>query len=227
MIRAEPADLEPLARNPTFEIEQRAAERFSLLIRSAKLVAPDGEYLCVIRDVSATGLSIRTFHDLPLRPKMRLVTRTNQVLPLELIWTQDRAAGFRFLSEVDVDQLIEERTSLPKRGLRFECRVSAKADDGKGDAFPLVIENISQQGARISCRKPLAINQPLRIASPQLGEIEAKVRWRSEPEFGVVFEHTYRIDEFARLIHRLHHPSPTASMQAAPSMEVPQTTRTN
>ena len=43
----------------------RGAQRFTLLIRTAKLVCESGEYLCVIRDVSSTGVRLRLFHDLP------------------------------------------------------------------------------------------------------------------------------------------------------------------
>ena len=35
--------------------EMRGAERFALLIRTAKLVSESGEFLCVVRDVSASG----------------------------------------------------------------------------------------------------------------------------------------------------------------------------
>jgi len=36
--------------------ELRAAPRFTLLIRAAKLIADGREFLCIIRDASATGL---------------------------------------------------------------------------------------------------------------------------------------------------------------------------
>ncbi len=47
--------------------EQRGAPRYTSLIRAAKLVCGQGEFVCVIRDVSATGVSLRTFHRLPRR----------------------------------------------------------------------------------------------------------------------------------------------------------------
>ena len=43
------------------QVDQRAAQRFTLLIRNAKIVYPCGEFLCVIRDVSSTGVRIKTF----------------------------------------------------------------------------------------------------------------------------------------------------------------------
>ena len=47
------------------DAEQRTAPRFTLLIRAAKLIGPEGEYLCVVRDASESGVSVRLFHPLP------------------------------------------------------------------------------------------------------------------------------------------------------------------
>ena len=62
-------DREAPAREPWDEgepaREQRTAPRFTLLIRTAKLLSSSGEYLCVIRDVSSEGIKVRTFHQLP------------------------------------------------------------------------------------------------------------------------------------------------------------------
>src|SRR5690606_20786923 len=55
-------------------MDMREAPRFALLIRSAKLICDSGEYLCIIRDVSETGVRLRLFHPLP----------PDQLLTLEL-----------------------------------------------------------------------------------------------------------------------------------------------
>ena len=38
--------------------DQRGAPRYTSLIRAAKLVCGQGEFVCVIRDVSSTGVSV-------------------------------------------------------------------------------------------------------------------------------------------------------------------------
>src|SRR5690606_28940009 len=53
------------AANESATAEDRAAARFTLLIRPAKLIAPQGQFLCVIRDVSATGVSLRASQPRP------------------------------------------------------------------------------------------------------------------------------------------------------------------
>ena len=45
--------------------DSRITPRFTLLIRAAKLICQQGEFICVIRDISSTGVSLRLFHALP------------------------------------------------------------------------------------------------------------------------------------------------------------------
>lgn len=50
---------------PGADQDHRAAPRFTLLLRMAKLVCGPAEFLCIVRDVSETGASVKLFHPLP------------------------------------------------------------------------------------------------------------------------------------------------------------------
>ena len=63
--------------------DQRGAPRFTSLIRAAKLVCGQGEFVCVIRDVSATGVSLRTFHKLPTDEAIALELQNGESYELE------------------------------------------------------------------------------------------------------------------------------------------------
>ena len=87
------------------ELEERATPRFTLLIRTAKLVCDSAEYLCVIRDVSAEGVSVRLFHPLPIETEgveLVLEMQTGDCHPVTLIWQKPGEAGFQFVTPVDV-----------------------------------------------------------------------------------------------------------------------------
>src|SRR5690606_6832932 len=71
------------------EAEQRRAPRFTLLIRSAKLTSPYGEFLCIVRDVSETGVSVRLFHPLPADVPLTLELPNGDRHPLERVWEDD------------------------------------------------------------------------------------------------------------------------------------------
>ena len=190
--------------------EQRVAPRFTLLIRAAKLVSAQGEFVCVIRDVSETGVSVRLFHALPGCQEFELHMPAGAVYQIVRVWNRDNEAGFAFTRPVDVGQLVNESGDYPKRGLRlglcFPVRVSTLSL-----ACEAVVENLSQQGARIECDALLAIDQAVRIAAPDLvgtlREVRAKVRWRRGKHYGVVFDDTFTLGDFARLAARLQAPA--------------------
>ena len=99
--------------------DQRAAPRVTLLIRPAKLGTVEGEFVCVIRDVSATGISLRLFHAPPVGQRATLETETGQTIAMERVWARDKDLGFRFLKPIDVGALVSEAGNFPKRKLRL------------------------------------------------------------------------------------------------------------
>jgi hypothetical protein len=190
--------------------EQRAAPRFTLLIRAAKLVSAQGEFVCVIRDVSESGVSVRLFHALPSCQQYELHMPAGAVYLVERVWDRDNEAGFAFAQAIDVGRIINETGEYPKRGLRlglcFPVRVSTLTQTSEAE-----VENLSQQGARLECGSLLAIDQNIRIEAPDaagvMREVRAKVRWRRERHYGVVFDDTFALGDFARLAARLQAPA--------------------
>lgn len=189
--------------------ELRSAPRFTLLIRAAKLITSQGEFVCVVRDVSESGVSVRLFHALPTGDPTELHMPGGGVYELRNVWVKDNEAGFEFVSPVDVGRLIDEAGAYPKRGLRlglvFPIRVSTLTQQSEG-----IVENLSQQGARFECDGLYAIDQSIRIDSLEgdggLKEIRAKVRWRRDNQYGVVFDDTFTLGDFARLAAKLQCP---------------------
>lgn len=182
--------------------ELRAAPRFSLLIRTAKLTGPTGEYMCVVRDVSATGIKVRTFHPLPTIRELTLEMPNGDRYPVERVWESDGHAGFRFTAPIPVEYLLHDEGQYRKRPLRLRMELPAVLSAG-GITSPAHVRDLSQQGARIESAAFVAIDQQVRLEIPGLSEVYAKVRWRRHPAAGLVFEQTFRLDEFARLAAKL------------------------
>jgi hypothetical protein len=195
---------------PDSGTDPRSAPRFTLLIRAAKLISSQGEFVCVIRDVSETGASVRLFHALPSGDPLELHMPGGGVYELRAVWERENEAGFQFVSPVDVGRLINEASEYPRRGLRL------------GLCFPItvgtltqrceaIVENLSQQGARFECDGLFAIDQTVRIETQEGGaqfkEVRAKVRWRRGHHYGVVFDDTFTLADFARLAARLQAPA--------------------
>jgi hypothetical protein len=179
--------------------ELRSAPRYALLIRTAKIIADGREFLCIIRDASATGLKIRLFSDLPEARELVVELVTGDRYAVELVWMADDYAGLRFLHEIEVERLLDESRGLyPKRQVRVQIAISGVLHSG-GEAVPVVFHNLSQQGACIDSDKWLLMNELVRLETGVTPPLYAKVRWRSHPRYGLIFEHTFRLEELARI----------------------------
>lgn len=183
--------------------DQRAVPRFNLLIRPAKLlVVGEGEYLCVLRDVSPAGCKARIFHPLPADGAMILELGNGDRYAVERVWERDDHIGMRFCEPIPVEYLLNEDGRYRKRPVRIRMNLRALIVSGR-DAIPAEIRDLSQQGAQMVCDAHLAVDQQVRLEISGLTPIIAKVRWRRSPAVGLVFEQTFRLDDFARLVAKL------------------------
>ncbi|WP_298306774.1 PilZ domain-containing protein [uncultured Erythrobacter sp.] len=184
--------------------------RYTLLIRAAKLVTDHGEFICVVRDVSETGVRLRLFHDPPTGEPIELHMVGGDVYSLRQVRQDGNEVGCEFIERIDLPRFLTEENAYPKRGLRLSLcfpinivSLSGLRDDG-------TIVNLSQQGARFSCKGMYAIDQALRVECTEqevgFGAVSAKVRWRRDSEYGVVFENTLSLEEFAKLAAKLQKP---------------------
>lgn len=191
---------------PEETTDQRGSPRFTLLIRNAKIVYPSSEFFCVIRDVSASGVRIKTFHRMPDEEPVYLEVATGERYAVAPVWQGEHIAGLRFREDQDVVGIIREEGPYPKRSLRVMLDVPAKATS-LGKSIPVTIENLSQYGARLACEDRLAIEQRIVLSGKNLPEIEATVRWRKGTQYGIAFCRTFRIEELAVLVAGLQNPA--------------------
>ncbi len=187
---------------PAMQIEQRGVPRYTLLLRQAKLLTPHGEFLCIIRDVSESGISVRTFHPLPPGRRMALELREGSPYPVEKIWERAGEVGFCFRDPVALDQLLEDDARFPRRAIRLAIELPVTVGSGTETGAGL-ITNLSQQGARLEADRSWARDQLLRVKAPGLPEVYAKVRWRRGTTHGLVLEETFSFRDFACFLGRL------------------------
>lgn len=204
-------------QSPQVSVEDlRAAPRFTLLIRSAKLICDYGEYLCIIRDVSASGVRLRTFHPLPQIPAFTLELSSGERFELERVWEGGDHAGFRFADWIDVQDFITEASPYPKRALRLRIEFPAKLEVD-GQSAEARVRDLSREGARIESDLPLAIRQKVRISAKGFPSLTGNVTWRSATAYGLVFQQVFTFDELAKLaaqlqpVNRSIAPSPSAA----------------
>lgn len=184
--------------------ELRGAPRFTLLVRSAKLIIDGREYLCVLRDASATGCKVRLFHPLPAHSSLALETSSGERFAMEMMWNRDDHAGFRFFETINIQRLLDDKCGLyPKRQIRLKTDAEATIF-ANGQQVRAMLRDISQQGACIECPERLMLRQPVRLETAGFPPIYAKVVWRQLPRHGLVFDRGFLMEELAQNIAKAH-----------------------
>ncbi len=175
--------------------ERRLAHRITPTFRTAKLVAGDIEVPCIVRDASISGVMVQLFGAIPEAEAHVLELNNGERFAADPVWIDTRNAGLRFHDHIELNRLLAlSMGKFPKRPLRVRTRAMANIILGE-ETFAAAIENISQQGARIACGTHLAINQLVRVETGIVPSLYAKVRWRKQPDYGLVFERLLEFEE--------------------------------
>jgi hypothetical protein len=198
---------------PTFE-ELREAPRFSLVMRTAKLLCETGEYVCVVRDISATGTKLRLFHEVPPDTHLYLELANGRRYAMERVWREGDHAGFRFAAPIAVAEFVEETSPYPRRPLRLSLQRPSLVTADRRDWRAMLV-NISQQGAGIEASGEIPVGQQLRLEVPGMPLRFGHVCWRSKHAHGLVFQQSFRLDELARLVFALQPFDPETAAEAA------------
>jgi hypothetical protein len=187
-------DANALARSVA---ELRGAPRFTLMLRVAKLVVDGREQFCVIRDGSATGLKVKLFGPLGQHRVLAVELANGDRHNAQCMWVTGDHAGLQFREPIDPERLIDEAKGA---GQRRQVRLRIALDAmlfSSGEAVPVAIRDISQQGAAVDSEKWLLLNELVKIQTAVLPSLYAKVRWRNHPHYGVIFEQTFQLEDLA------------------------------
>lgn len=177
--------------------EMRLASRSSLMCRAAKLLCESGEYACIVRDVSASGVRLRLFHQPPPDTHLFLELANGDRYAMERVWVQGDHAGFRFSCTIDVDGFLAEPSAYPRRPIRLKLQRPADVTVD-GVVSPAVLLDLSQQGARIEAGRQFALEQKLWLMVEGLPRRFGCVRWRRGYTHGLVLQQSLGLDELAR-----------------------------
>lgn len=184
-------------------VERRPVARVSAMLRPAKIIADNREFLCVVRNVSESGLNVRLFHELRAFENLTIEFDTGDRRNIRRVWQSEEQMGCVFLSPLDVPSFIEAKAGPhPRRQPRLQVDLEAVLFSRDLKAS-ITVRDISQRGASIDTTHWLMIDELVRIESPVLPTLYAKVRWRRPPRYGVIFEETFSMADLAKLCFQI------------------------
>ena len=199
-LKHEPVEttLYSLAASAPRQPERRSSERFLSLLRVGAIMIDGRRELCLIRNISAGGMMIRTWS--AIAPGTRLSVELKHGDPVTGVvqWAEKDLTGVTFDSPIDVVGLLTmsdegPRPRLPR--IEVDAAVSVREDGNltRGRAL-----NVSQGGICIECPSELTIGGDVVVTLPGLTPIAGVVKWKSDSSYGIGFNRTLALPELVR-----------------------------
>ena len=190
-----------LSTNVPRPSERRTDERVMPMLRIAKMVAPQGEQLIRVRNVSAGGLMAELGFAVPVGEQVTVELSAQQI-PSSVVWTREGSVGLKFEQDIDLGELLAGRK--PRHGVRSRpprLEVGCKASVQLGKVYYTVdVHDISLGGIKVEPIEEYCVGKKVVVAVESLKPIKGEVRWFSDRRAGVVFDKPLKFEELAEWV---------------------------
>jgi hypothetical protein len=167
----------------------------------AKLCTGRSEELCILRDISDTGLRAEVYCRVEPGEPVVLEMRTGHRVAGAVIWARDSSIGVHFDAPISVPEVLAHCSFDDRLGRmrppRIEVAMPSLLLVGR-QLIDVTICNISQAGLKVRCSEPLTAASELKVRLQGLGQRGAKVRWYRDGESGLQLLQPLTYAEFAQ-----------------------------
>ena len=186
-----------------YRVERRGEERHIALLRVALLHFAGAKDLCVVKNVSSHGLSVRVYRELSSGDHVRIEFRSGEVLKGSVVWQRDWDVGLVFPKPIAIETVLASRwvteTGRRRHLPRIEVRCAGRLTKAT-ESHHVSLLDISQGGARIQIESPVNRGNVVLIL-PDLPPLAGVVRWVLGAEAGISFNECISFEPLARWIH--------------------------
>ena len=198
-------DHEPPARS-----NRRSDQRHLTLLRVGALTIADRRELCLIKNISSGGMSIRAYCALAVGMPVVIELKSGMSVPGTVAWTDDDTAGVEFDQPVDVVDVLSSADAGPKpRMPRIEIDCYATVRDG-ASLHRLRVCDVSQGGVKLAGELSADCAMDLAVTLPGLPPQAASLRWRSEGHVGLTFNRLLALPELVAWLRSIREQSRAA-----------------
>ena len=167
--------------------QRRKSDRHLSLLRVGSLVIGDDRELCLIKNVSAGGMLIRTYSHIEPGTHVSVELKQGEPLSGSVLWIKNDCIGVEFDVPVDVLELISVSVDGPRQRLpRVQLHCTACIRDG-ATVHRTKTVNISQGGIRVVSSNDLPVGADVVASLDGLAPIPGVVRWRDGDDYGISF----------------------------------------
>lgn len=184
-----------LAATPPTQPDRRGSDRYLSLLRVGAIEVADRRELCLIRNISAGGMMIRAYSDIPVGSELTIELKQGDPVRGVVKWVDDGLTGVTFDAPIDVIFLLAPpgdgpRPRLPR--IEVDCTAWVRQD---GDVIRTRVLNISQGGVCVEARSPLTIGANIVVTLPGLTPAAGVVKWSEDGTYGLGFNRALILSE--------------------------------
>jgi hypothetical protein len=193
----------PDSVDPDRPPERRRHVRQLALLRVALLHAGGASDICVVKNVSSSGLSARIYRKLPPGEQVEIEFRSGERLAGSVVWEHECDIGIIFPKPIDVAAVLSssrasqatKRRALPRIGVECQGRLSTGLQ-----SMVATLRDISQGGANVEVEGTIANLSKVQLILPDLQAIAGVVRWTLGQNVGISFNGCMAFEQLAHWI---------------------------
>lgn len=186
--------------------ERRRNLRTATVFQVAKLISDRYEELCLLRDVSPSGLKGEAYCPIEIGDRIEIELKTEHHVAGEVAWVDDETFGMRFDEEVPVLAMLAHcafddrvaRIRPPRLSSRLPATVSIDEERQS-----VTVLNVSLAGMKIALDTIVPSDARTIATLPELGRRACTIRWVRDGEAGVMFDEPLTYPDFADWRRRL------------------------
>lgn len=186
--------------------ERRRNLRTATVFQVAKLVTDRYEELCLLRDVSSSGLKAEAYCPLAIGERIEIELKTEHQVAGEVAWIRDDMFGMQFDADVPVLAMLAHcafddriaRIRPPRLSSSLPGTISIDEQQQ-----PVTMLNVSLAGMKIALEKIVPADARTIATLPELGRRSCTVRWVRGGEAGVMFDEPLAYLDFVAWRRRL------------------------
>ena len=184
-----------LAASTPKQPDRRGSDRYLSLLRVGAIMIGDRRELCLIRNISAGGMMIRAYSDIPVGTSLSVELKQGAPVSGIVKWVEEDLTGVEFEAPIDIMLLLAPpgdgpRPRLPR--VEVDCTAWVRED---GDVMRTRVLNISQGGVCVETRSPLTIGAGVVVTLPGLTPAAGVVKWSEGATYGLAFNRSLILSE--------------------------------
>lgn len=185
--------------------ERRRDIRQTTVFQVAKLISGRFEELCILRDISPTGLRAEIYREVAAGERISIAFRTCHTVDGTVRWARDNSIGVEFDEEVSVALILSHSSFDDRCGRIRPPRIRLELDGQlRVGLQTLAVRSCdaSQAGLKLQIDRELRLEQGCEIMLPGLKR-KAVVRWQREGAVGLMFAEPLTYSDFVQWRLRL------------------------